>query len=436
MPRIKRDGDFKDLVTQSTIFADKSLFIQDVIEDADTTLLIAMPRRWGKTVNLDMLKRFLEIPVDENGELLDNSETDNYKLFAGGYIDGGMRGEVTLLPLNIADARFFNNVNALAVQGTFPVIYIDFKNCKASDYNTIEKLVRAELGESFRRHAYLKDSIKLTDRQRELVSQYLDEAENTQIIRGLKVLSSALHDHYNGKKVWILVDEYDAVANVAYRDFNEEDLTKTINLFSGIYETALKSNPHLEKGVMIGVQYIAQSGMLSGLNNLGKFDFTSAKYAQHYGLDQAEIDLFFDHFSVPSHLSTKVKDWYNGYKAPKYTKNTALAYREFISKYNIWSIVSYLKEGEFYEFKSHWEKSGSIDFLDKLFKKKKVREKVEQLVDGVCLVLDRKDDFSANDFKTLKELLGGNKEITEYGLDVLFSYLFIGGYLTLAGRAG
>jgi hypothetical protein len=67
-PRIKRDGDFKDLVTQSTIFADKSLLIKDIIEDSDTTLLLAMPRRWGKTVNLDMLKRFLEIPVDNNGE--------------------------------------------------------------------------------------------------------------------------------------------------------------------------------------------------------------------------------------------------------------------------------------------------------------------------------------------------------------------------------
>jgi hypothetical protein len=80
-PRIKRDGDFKDLVTQSTIFADKSLLIKDIIEDSDTTLLLAMPRRWGKTVNLDMLKRFLEIPVDNNGEPISRENTDNYQIF-------------------------------------------------------------------------------------------------------------------------------------------------------------------------------------------------------------------------------------------------------------------------------------------------------------------------------------------------------------------
>jgi hypothetical protein len=84
---IELDGDFKDIVTQSTIFADKSLFIKDVIEDGGTALLLAMPRRWGKTVNLDMLRRFLEIPVDDNGEKIDTSCTDNCKLFAGGRVD-------------------------------------------------------------------------------------------------------------------------------------------------------------------------------------------------------------------------------------------------------------------------------------------------------------------------------------------------------------
>jgi DNA-binding XRE family transcriptional regulator len=283
-------------------------------------------------------------------------------------------------------------------------------------------------------HAYLQNSTKLSSHQHRLIKQYIKESKDAQIARGLKVLSQALHDHHE-KKVWILIDEYDAVANIAYRKFDTDNLDKTIKLFSRIYETALKGNSCLEKGVLTGVQYIAQSGMLSGLNNLGKFDFTSAKYAQHYGIDQNEVDLFFDHFSVPKIPGNSAKLWYNGYKVKKYCpKNPEVHLKEIVGKYNIWSIVSYLKEGEFNSFKSYWEKSGNIDFIDALFTKPEVREKVETLVDGESIYLVRKDDFSVNDFVQLKNMIGGNKEITPGGLSVLFSYLFIGGYLTIDGK--
>lgn len=435
-PHIKRDGDFKDLVTQSTVFADKSLLIKDVIEDGDTTLLLAMPRRWGKTVNLDMLRRFLEIPVDGHGKLLDataRQATDNYKLFAGGQVNAGIQGEVELSPLRIANAKLFDNVDALRVQGSYPVIYIDFKNCKSDDYETVKQRIRSTLSKSFRHHSYLKASSKLTNHQRTLIDQYIEVSNEPSIAEGLEMLSDALYHHHQ-KKVWILVDEYDAVANVAYRAFDDHDLKATINLFSSIYEAAFKSNPYLEKGVLTGVQYIAQSGMLSGLNNLGKFDFTSAKYAQHYGLDQGEVDLFFHHFKVPAALADKAKQWYDGYKVPRYLSNIATNQpSEVIAKYNVWSIISYLKEGEFYAFKSYWERSGHIDFFDALFTKPEVRAHVEQLVNGESISLVRIADFSVENFKTLKEMRGGNKAMTPDGLKVLFSYLFIGGYLTIDG---
>ncbi len=390
-----------------------------------------MPRRWGKTLNLDMLRRFLEMPVDKSGIVLNKSETDNHKLFASGQVDGGMRGKVTLPPLHVASARLFDNVHALDLQGTFPVVYIDVKNCKGSNYEDVQELLRAELSSAFRRHCYLKDSSKFTQRQRDLVDQYIEESTEPVISRGLQVLSDALHTHHN-KEVWILVDEYDAVANMAYREFSEKDCKQTISLFKGLYEKALKNNPHLAKGVLTGVQYIAKSGMLSGLNNLGKIDFTHAKYAQHYGLDQDEIDLFFSHFNVPADLAAKAKQWYDGYKVPKFDQSKSTTQElEILEKYNVWSIVSYLKEGEFYKFKSYWEQSGSIDFLEVLFKQESVREVVEKLVNGESIHLERKADFSVENFRTLKEVLSGNKTITQHGLDVLFSYLFIGGYLTI-----
>eukprot|EP00924_Labyrinthula_sp_SR-Ha-C_P014242 snap_masked-scaffold_59-processed-gene-0.86-mRNA-1 protein AED:1.00 eAED:1.00 QI:0/0/0/0/1/1/2/0/686 len=406
-PHFLLGGDFKDLVVQSTIFADKSLFIKDIIEDYCKTLLISMPRRWGKTINLDMLKRFLEIQVDSKGEPISEKESDNYKLFAGGQIDAGIRGKREIFPLNIAKTKLFGVTDSLTIQGTYPVIHADFKNCKAGDYNSIKGLIRTDLSEIFSQHSYLQNSTKLKPKQRKLIRKYIEENEDVQITRGLKVLSEMLFCHYD-KKVWILIDEYDAVANIAYREFDKDNLDKTIKLFSGIYETALKSNSYLEKGVLTGVQYISQSGMLSGLNDLGKINFTSAKYAQHYGLDQTDVDLFFEHFEVPKELGDKAKLWYNGYKVKRYCpQNKEVHLKEIVGKYNIWSIVSYLREGEFTEFKSYWEKSGSINFIDVLFGNPEVREQMERLVNGESIYLERKDDFSVSDFEILKNIIGG-----------------------------
>ena len=439
LPRIKKDGSFKDLVTQSTIFADKSLFIKTVIEDTSTGLLIAMPRRWGKTVNLDMLKRFLEITVDINGEPISREDTDNYKLFAGGQIDAGMRGKVDLPPLKIADAILFDETKALDLQGTHPVIYIDFKNCKADDYNSIKKLVRTELSESFNQHVYLQDSPKLSVRQRKLVEQYIEESEDTLIETGLKVLSKALHDHY-GKKVWILIDEYDAVLNAAYQNqcFSDSDLRSTVSLFRGSYEKALKGNKFLEKSVITGIQFIAKASAGSGLNNLEKIDVTTPQYAPYYGLSQKEFEHFCQHFGVPKKYFEAAKRWYDGYTVRVYDQEKNQVTDHIDNKYNVWSIVSYLKDADFKNFKSYWEESGSIDFLQDLFKLTNIKEKIEQLVDDKngksgTIVFNRESNFSDKDFSTLKNMMGSNKVVGEDGINILFSYLFILGYLTVDG---
>lgn len=451
-PRIKRDGDFKDLVTQSTVFADKSLLIKDIVEDENTTILITMPRRWGKTVNLNMLKRFLEIPVDDNGAAIDKTDkesTDNYQIFHADCVlqpDGYKsklaisRSKMTLKKSQDIFDR--EEVDALSVQGTYPVIYIDFKNCKGSDYDSVNESVKAELNRCFRMHGYLRESKEIEEEDRALAKKYTgvlssQTLSEIEVKDGLLFLSRILHKHHH-QKVWMLVDEYDAVADVAYREFSQEDLARTIKLFAGIYEKALKGNTeNLEKGVLTGVQYIAQSGMLSGLNNPGKYDFTSAKYAQHYGLDQSEVDLFFAHFEVPPLWADRAKKWYNGYKVRKYLPHRATAQSpEMVAKYNVWSIVSYLIEsrdnGDFAKFKSYWEQSGNIDFMRPLFKQTLVRDAIEGLVNGDHILLHRRADFSVEDFTQLKDIGGGNKEITQDGLTVLLSYLCTGGYLTLS----
>lgn len=452
-PQIQLRSDFRDLATRSTIFADKSLLIQDIMEDPSESMLIAMPRRWGKTVNLDMLKRFLEIPTDDDYQLVDEAQiplTDNYQIFRKKCVvqSNGEKAELAIAKANITvqcpkDIFKRKKINALTLQGTYPVIYIDFKNCKPSDntYKTFEDLFRAQLENTFSQHSYLQNSPKLKPEQRREMRKYLGipDAESSEqytdvglkladVELGLQKLSHLLHTHHD-KKVWILVDEYDAVANVAYREFSEDDCDQTIGLLQSVYEKALKSNKYLEKGVLTGVQYIAKSGMLSGLNNLNTFDFTDAVYAQHYGLDEEEVRLFFEHFNVPSKLAEGAKEWYDGYRVAKYN-----ASGEFVNKYNVWSIVKYLNKGDFSQFKSYWEQSGNIDFLKKLLPSSFIRKELERLVAGGSISFVRKAGFSAYDFSILKHMLGGNKEITQKGKDALFSYLFTGGYLTLASK--
>ena len=100
-----------------------------------------------------------------------------------------------------------------------------------------------------------------------------------------------------------------------YLEFNEEDANQASDLFRGIFESALKGNEHLEKGVMTGVQYIVKSGMLSGLNNLSKYNVTSTKYSKYYGINQEEMDLLLEHFGIDESKAARIKDWYNGYQS-------------------------------------------------------------------------------------------------------------------------
>jgi hypothetical protein len=172
-PCIKGDGDFKYLVTQSTIFADKTLFIKDVIEDSDTVLLLTAPRRLGKTANLDMLRRFLEIPVNYNGEITDKTCTDNYKLFAGGLVDGGNRGQIMLSPLKIWEANLFGKTKPSNVQGTCPIIYMDFKNCKSDCFESVRDEVTRVLSSCFKQHLYLEKSDNLDEEEKEMIKQYV-----------------------------------------------------------------------------------------------------------------------------------------------------------------------------------------------------------------------------------------------------------------------
>ena len=427
---ISTGGDFENLVTKSSIFVDKSLFIKEVIDDPSEVILITMPRRWGKSLNLDMLKRFLSI---------DHPEKDiNNKLFAGGETE--TQEGFTKIKKNIPVSKLIESQpNAIKVQGAYPVISIDFKDCKADSFDDTENgtlgirsLLKNKITHTIEGFGSTLDNstkkygtthIDVKTKYQEL----LKSTQNGQLNNSLKELSALLHSHH-GKKVWILVDGYDAVINHANMELGEKDIKSISELFKSMYSSVFKGNEYLEKGIATGIQLVAKADAGSGFNNATKYTLQDTKYSQYYGINQEEMNLLINHFNIDATKANEIKYWYNGYS------EKVLNEENYIDKYNIWSVVKYLNAystDKCTVFKSYWENSGSIGFIQKIFKKQNIKIKIEDLIEDKSISFSFKKEFEDSHFETLKHLIRDNTAANEHGSDLFFSHLFIRGYLTI-----
>lgn len=430
---IQSGGNFEDLVTNSSIFIDKSLFIKEIIEDSAKTILITMPRRWGKSLNLDMLKRFLSIE-EQNSQQKEFNKKIFEQSIKTNFDKTKSQLNISTTQIKITDENIIGQtkvIDSLELQGEYPVIFIDFKDCKASSFQEVEKKLRDKIVKTIKQFGYLSNDNQSYENTTvsKSYNALLNETSNGDFSTGIKELTKLLHT-YHGKKVWILIDEYDAAPNKAYLEFNEEEAKQVSEVFRGIFESALKGNDYLEKGVLTGVQYIVKSGMLSGLNNLSKYNIINFKYSQYYGINQEEMNDLIQHFEIEESQAAKIKDWYNGYQENIGTDENKI----FIDKYNIWSVVNYLNRQND-GFKSYWEESGSVDFIKPLFKQQNFKKKIEDLVNAKNIKIDELAiDFSVDNFRTLKQITNSNGkiEINFAGFELIFSYLFITGYLTIA----
>lgn len=423
-PRIQIGGDFAKLVTESTAFVDKSLFIKEIFHDSSEAILITMPRRWGKSANIDMLKRFLEIIPDQNGLPIkagDKINQLNYKLFFGGTIEkGGIFGTIHLKELDIAQK---DNGKYSDLQGQYPVIYIDFKDCTGNNYAEVMDKLKARVIDLYKEHGYLSKSEKIIDEGIKIKDQYIEDlgkiksGEKSVIEFSLKSLSKLISKHFD-KKVWILVDEYDSPLNAAFIKFGKNefsdgkftadgDFQKTINLFRSIMSPALKGNENLEKSILTGVLSSAQSSMLSGLNNVKHHSVLSNKFAKYYGFNTAEVKELSEHFNVSEiSLLSKIS---NGYR-----------YGDVEGIYNTWSTANYLNDKEYTaNIVEEWTKSGGFDLVEDIILKNvnDVQSSLNQLVSGEPLNIEIKPDIEYSDL-----ILGK--------IDTVMSTLLWTGYLT------
>jgi len=205
--------DFSKLLLKSDVFVDKSLLVKDIIEDSGDVILITRPRRWGKSLNMDMVHKFLEIEVDNNGAVLPLEQRVNRKLFTGGEVDLGFGENKILRPLKIA-----HNKNAMVKQGQFPVIQLNFKEVKGNSYQEIEAGIRYQVISLFAQYQYLNSYVEqnillLDDAQKEQMQRYFTGQIDKQDLKSsLRILNELLFKHF-GQKAYILIDEYDTPIN-------------------------------------------------------------------------------------------------------------------------------------------------------------------------------------------------------------------------------
>ena len=394
---------FAELLLTSNIFVDKSMFIKEFLEESgDKVVLITRPRRWGKSLNMDMLKRFLSIEVDEQGAPIPQEESLNRKLFVGGEVKLDLGENKLLKPLKIS-----HDPASMKYQGKFPVISLGLKDVTGSSYQKIEEKLKIQITTLYDQYVYLQNQTWLTKNQHNRLAKYLEgQIVATDLESSLQFLSELLYKHF-GKPVYILIDEYDAPINHAYREFGEKtkkgeknkEFEKVLQLFRSLLGAALKSNPYLAQGFLTGILRIAKASLLSELNNLSEYTLLDETFVTSYGFLEQEVEELLDQAQIATNRE-EIRRWYNGY--------------HFGGKilYNPFSIMSCLaRKGK---LAPYWLDSGGTSLIDVAFVSDEIQKDLQTLTAGKSILSRIRRQVS---FEALQSPVG------------LFSLLLFSGYL-------
>ena len=358
---------FERIIKDGYYYVDKSLLIEKMLENRTPVTLFTRPRRFGKTLNMSMLKYFFDI---ENKE-------ENRRLFEN---------------LKISDSKYMSE------QGKYPVIFISLKDLKADTWEKTFERLKELISDLYAEFESMREKMNKRDKMK--FDRIFFEKENTDYASSLKLLSNYLYKYY-GKKVIVLIDEYDSPIINA---FDKGYYNEAIEFFQVFYSSALKTNDSLKYGILTGITRIIKEGIFSGLNNLYVNTVLSKNYAEYFGLLESEVIEMLDYFNMKYKIE-EVRSWYNGY----------LFGNEQI--YNPWSIVNYLREKE---IKSYWANISGNTLLENMLDNagESIYADLKRFTDGESI------EKYISDGTTIKSLLSSNDEIWQ-----LFLY---SGYLTKA----
>lgn len=326
---------FDKIIEGNYFYIDKTDFIQEWWESGDDVTLITRPRRFGKTLNLSMLEQFFSVNYADRGDLFEG--------------------------LVIWEEEKYRNL-----QGTYPVISLSFASVKEEDYVTTREKICQIIRNLYIKYAFLKESDVLIDADREYFDRILSvDVRNSDVTSALYQLSDYLHRYY-GKKVIILLDEYDTPVQEAYvNGFWDELVSFTRSLFNSTFKT----NPYLERGIMTGITRVSKESIFSDLNNLKVITTTSAEYAAVFGFTEEEVFAALEDYGYGDRKK-EIKWWYDGF-----------IFGEQKDIYNPWSILNFLDTGE---IGTYWANTSSNSLAGKLIREgsKRVKIQFEDLLEG------------------------------------------------------
>ena len=325
-------SDFKHLIEEDFYYFDKTKFIEEIIEDGSQVKLFARPRRFGKTLNMSMLKYFFDIKNRE----------ENKEIFKDLYIE---------------------KTEAFKEQGQYPVIFLSLKDLKALTWEQMEKAIKSAISRLFSEYKYLLNDLDKFDTLT-FENILLKNTELEDLKEALKFLTRILYEKYN-KKVVVLIDEYDSPLVSAYINGYYE---KAKDFFKTFYSTVLKDNSYLQMGVLTGIIRVIKAGIFSDLNNLRTYTILSDVYTDSYGLTEEEVVKSLKDYGIEQEVSN-VKDWYDGYKFGD------------SEVYNPWSILNFL---QYKELRAYWVDTSGNDLIKDVLKNitKNTIEALERLFNG------------------------------------------------------
>jgi len=360
-------SNFKDIIEKNYYYFDKTKFIEDILEDGAQVKLFTRPRRFGKTLNMSMLKYFFDVKNKEK----------NRKLFEN---------------LEISKSEYFGE------QGKYPVISISFRNYDKENWETGFRTIKTTIANMYAENKFLMDS--LDKRELQKFEDIWLEKDDGDWEGSLRNLVQYLYEYY-GKKVVVLIDEYDQPIIDSYIKGYYD---KAISFFKSFYGLVLKDNEYLEMGVMTGILRVAKENIFSGLNNLKVHTILDDKFTEYFGVVETEVVQALEDFDLEYELDD-VQKWYNGYL--------------FGDKkvYNPWSIINFLSDKKLRPYWVNTSGNGLIRlYLEKL--KNDIFDDFSKLLKGESIVKRINDNMT---FQNLEANFSKN----------IWNLFFHSGYLTL-----
>ena len=328
---------FEKLIVESCFYIDKTGFIREWWENKDEVTLITRPRRFGKTLNMNMLERFLSVEYKNNGEIFEG--------------------------LSIWEDEKYQKL-----QGTYPVIFLSFADIKANTFSLASEKICMAIQKLYSRFDFLLTGNILKEEERRFYNKILLEMTDSTASCSLRELACYLSRYYE-KKVIILLDEYDTPLQEAWVYGYWEEMTEFIK---GMFNSTFKTNPYLERAIMTGITRISKESIFSDLNNLEVVTTTSKKYESSFGFTQKEVWEALKEYGAYDKRQ-KVKDWYDGFTFGR---------RQDI--YNPWSILNFLDKKR---LSMYWANTSSNSLVNRIIKRgnRNIKMELENLLKGGVL---------------------------------------------------